>query len=150
MSDVTNRQFALLLISHARLSPDTMNSLLLQLTLVSGAPEEADRTDIILIGEKLKVLNTMLREGTPGDKITRKKILNKMKNVADSMEGKRNYPTAMFKVGNEMHYLSQVVDAPMKEHKEILGKRIGLGDDERSDFVKRLKEENAFRVCKQL
>lgn len=78
VSDYTNRQFAPLMIRNLRLSPDTMKSILLELTSVSGMSKAAKRTDVTLTGEEWKVLNTMIRKGTNGNETTRHKILNKV------------------------------------------------------------------------
>lgn len=101
--------------------------------------KESKSTNVTLTSEELKVMNTMIRVGVSGNETTRHLILKEMNNAADLIARHRNFPNLMFTVEDALHFLSQVVEAPMEKHTEMLGKRIGPGEYKGSDFVKILK-----------
>lgn len=144
LMDAGSRQFAILRIRNAKLSPDTMNAILFQLNALNKMETRSDTLDLFI-----DEINHILRSDHLANTCLPSTI-DKLNVAKQSATNVKEGIISMFTVEDAFSCLSQVVDDPVKTVPAMIGKGNSQVVERKEDQYKRVKAESRCRACSVL
>lgn len=151
LNGFADRQFAIIMLRKAKISSNTMNTVVFQLTTNAGQDERmCGSIEIQLQDEEVKTMKKIMTEAKQDANSEYGKIVNKIIE-AQKMAAERKH--SIFNMEEAAQSLSQVKSESMIEERAtmsatVLGKRASIHQSRgRDDRIQRMKAESKCRGC---